>query len=42
MIMDNNSCINVASTNLVIKLNLTAIKHVILYKLEWLKSMRRI
>jgi hypothetical protein len=42
MIMDNGSCTNVASTNLVRKLNLTTIKHVILYKLEWLKWMRRI
>jgi len=38
MIIDNGICINVTSTNLVRKLNVTTTKHSILYKLWWLNE----
>jgi len=38
MIIDNGICINVTSTNLVRKLNLTTTKHSTLYKLQWLNE----
>jgi len=38
MIIDNGICINVTSTNLVRKLNVTTTKHSILYKLRWLNE----
>jgi hypothetical protein len=38
MIIDNGICINVTSTNLVRKLNLTTNKHSTLYKLRWLNE----
>jgi hypothetical protein len=38
MIIDNGICINVTSTNLVRKLNLTTTKHSTLYKLRWLNE----
>jgi hypothetical protein len=38
MIIDNGSCINVTSTTLVRKLNLTTTKHVTSYKLPWLNE----
>jgi hypothetical protein len=38
MIIDNGICINVTSTNLVRKLNLTTTKHCTLYKLRLLNE----
>ena len=38
MIIDGESCTNVASTTLVEKLNLTTLKHFRLYKLQWLND----
>ena len=38
MITDNGSCINVASSILVKKLNLKTSKHAKLYKLQWLNE----
>ena len=38
MIIDGESCTNVASTTLVENLNLTTLKHFRLYKLQWLNN----
>ena len=38
MIIDGESCTNVANTSLVEKLNLKTLKHPRLYKLQWLND----
>jgi hypothetical protein len=38
LIIDSGSCTNIASTTLVIKLNLCTIKHIRPYRLQWLND----
>jgi hypothetical protein len=42
MIIDNDSCTNVASTTLVRKLNLTTTKHASSYMLQWFNEYGKV